>query len=103
MMQQVEVDIADSRRNPESFTESEMELSHESKRDKRGKRRRRLFLKTSSGTFLKRLREGLRKPVVNVKNHVRLLLRCWREQYGKPPFNPCKALAKCFGGGAKKR
>lgn len=49
-------------------------------------------------------RKRLRTMMLRAReNHVRLLLRCWREQYGKPPFNPCKALAKCFGGGAKKR
>jgi hypothetical protein len=48
-------------------------------------------------------RRRLRSMMLRAKeNHVRLLLRCWREQYGKPPCNPCRALAKCLGGGGKR-
>ena len=69
---EVAVDVEGPRKN--TLTPSEMELSQETKHEIRTKRRRRRLVKAGSGSFLKRLRDELRKPVVGVKNHLRLTI-----------------------------
>jgi hypothetical protein len=69
---EVAVDVEGPRKN--TLTPSEMELSHETKHEIRTKRRRRRLVKAGSGSFLKRLRDELRKPVVGVKDHLRLTI-----------------------------